>query len=160
MSGAIMPLPLAMPLMRTSAPSMRATRVAALGNVSVVMMPRAASPQPSSRSPACRPGSAATSRSCGNTSPITPVEARKTCLGGQPTRSAAACAVATQATRPARPVKTLAFPALTTTARALAPFSAARHQSTGAPGQRLRVKTPAAVVPGASSNITRSARSR
>ena len=148
MSGAIMPLPLAMPLMRTSAPSMRATRVAVLGNVSVVMMPRAASPQASSRSPAYRPGNAATSRSCGNTSPITPVEARKTCLGGQPTRSAAACAVATQATRPARPVKTLAFPALTTTARMPSSVQRSRHRSTGADWVPDAVNRAALVVAG------------
>ena len=43
MSGAIMPAPLAMPLMVTSTPSISALRVASLGKVSVVMMARAAS---------------------------------------------------------------------------------------------------------------------
>ena len=44
MSGAIMPLPLAMPVIRDgSVPPSLAVRVAALANVSVVMMPRAAS---------------------------------------------------------------------------------------------------------------------
>ena len=110
MSGAIMPLPLAMPVIRTSASPIRAVRVAALGKVSVVMMPRAAASQPSSRRPACSAGSAATSFSCGSTSPITPVEATNTCFAGQPTSFAAAAAVAAQASRPALPVNTLALP--------------------------------------------------
>ena len=42
MSGAIMPLPLAMPVIRIGASPIHAVRVAALGKVSVVMMPRAA----------------------------------------------------------------------------------------------------------------------
>ena len=153
-----MPLPLAMPVMRTSAPPISATRVAAFGNVSVVMMPRAASSHPSSRRLSCRPGRAATSFSCGSTSPITPVEATKTCLAGQSASLAAAAAVAAQASRPALPVKTFAFPAFTTTMRALPPFSAARHQSTGAPGHLLVVNTPATVLPGATSIITTSVR--
>ncbi len=160
MSGAIIPLPLAMPLIRTSASPIRATRVAALGNVSVVMIPRAASAQPSSRSASCSAGSAAVIFSCGSTSPITPVDARNTCLTGQSASAPAAAAVAAQASRPALPVNTLALPALTTTARALPPRSEARHQSTGAPGQRLEVNTPATVVPGSNTIITRSVRSR
>ena len=145
-----MPLPLAMPVIRMGASPIHAVRVAALGNVSVVMMPRAAAGQASSRRPSCRAGSAATSLSCGITSPITPVEATKTCFGGQPTSLAAAAAVAAQVSRPALPVKTLALPAFTTTARALPPASEARHQSTGAPGHLLEVNTPATDVPGAS----------
>ena len=158
MSGAIIPLPLAMPLIRTSASPILAVRVAAFGKVSVVMMPRAAASQPSSRRPACSAGSAATSFSCGSTSPITPVEAMNTCFAGQPTSFAAAAALAAQASRPALPVNTLALPAFTTTARALPPGSEARHQSTGAPGHLLEVNTPATVCPAASSIITRSVR--
>ncbi len=81
-----------------------------------------------------------------------------TCLAGQSTSFAAAAAVAVQASRPGLPVNTLALPAFTTTARALPPFNAARHQSTGAPGHLLDVKTPATVVPGASSIMTISLR--
>ena len=158
MSGAIMPLPLAMPLMRTSASPMRAMRVAAFGKVSVVMMPRAASSQPYSLRLSCSAGRAAVMRACGRTSPITPVEARNTSRLRQPSNSAAAAAVASQLCWPARPVNTFAFPALITMPRARPPDSAARSHSTGAPGQRLRVNTPAAVVPGASSTITRSVR--
>ena len=79
-SGAIMPLPLAIPVIRTVASPICAVRVTALGNVSVVMMPRAAASQPSSVKPSCSVGIAATSFSCGNTSPMTPVEAMKTCF--------------------------------------------------------------------------------
>jgi hypothetical protein len=86
------------------------------------------------------------------------VEARNTCRAGQSTSLAAAAAVAAQVSRPALPVNTLALPAFTTTARARPDFSAVRHQSTGAPGHLLDVNTPAAVLPAASSIITRSVR--
>ena len=158
MSGAIMPEPLAKPLMRTVVSPIWAVRVAPLGKVSVVMMPRAASSHAVSSRPCCRPGNAATSFSCGSTSPMTPVEARNTCFTGQPSSLAAACAVAMQVCAPALPVNTLALPAFTTTARALPPFSAARHQSTGAPGHLLEVNTPATVVPAANSANTTSVR--
>ena len=69
-----------------------------------------------------------------------------------------AFAVAAQVSRPARPVKTLEFPAVTTSARAFPPFSASRHQSTGAPGQRFFVNTPATVVPGGNAIIVTSSR--
>jgi len=89
---------------------------------------------------------------------MTPVEARNTWWAGHFSSLAVAAAVASTAAVPARPVNTLALPALTTTARATPPFSTDRHHSTGALGQRLRVNTPATVVPGASSAITRSVR--
>ena len=122
------------------------------------MMPRAASAQASGERPSCRAGRAAVSFSCGSTSPITPVEARKTSVGSQPTSFAAASAERRAASSPARPVKTLALPAFTTTARAVPPARALRHQSTGAPGHFDLVKTPAAVVPGAKTIIIRSSR--
>jgi len=43
--------------------------------------------------------------------------------------------------------------------RALPPFNASLHQSTGAPGHLFEVKTPAAVLPGDTSIITKSVRS-
>jgi hypothetical protein len=49
------------------------------------------------------------------------------------------------------PVKALALPELTTSARALPDFSLARHHSTGADGHFDFVNTPATVVPGSSS---------
>ena len=51
-------------------------------------------------------------------SPITPVEARKMSAGAQPMARAAIFAVNWQACRPVLPVKALALPELTTSARA------------------------------------------
>ena len=73
-----MPLPLQKPLMRTSASPILAVRVAPLGKVSVVMMPRAAASHASGAKLDCSAGSASTIRSNGSCSPITPVEATKT----------------------------------------------------------------------------------
>src|SRR4029077_9032777 len=84
-------------------------------------------------------------------SPITPVEARKTSLMLQPTALAAIEAVSVVDCRPVLPVKALALPELTTSARApledLPRASLARHHSTGADGHFDWVKTPATVVP-------------
>ena len=88
MSGAIMPAPLAMPLIVTVAPPSFAVAVATFGKVSVVMIALAASRK--------RPGAAsrdelvehAVELAASSGSPITPVEARKTSAGLQP----AACA--------------------------------------------------------------------
>ena len=66
--------------------------------------------------------------------------------------------MAAQASRPALPVNTLALPAFTTTIRAWPPISASRHQSIGAPGHWLEVKTPATVLPAATAIITTSVR--
>ncbi len=84
MSGAIMPLPLAMPVIRTSCPPISAVLArclregigghdAAGGSLPPVLAQRIGSA-----------GSAATSFSCGSTSPITPVEATNTCRAGSP----------------------------------------------------------------------------
>src|ERR1700694_3667282 len=80
-------------------------------------------------------------------SPMTPVEARKTSVPGQDSALAASPAVSLAASRPFLPVKALALPELTTSARAERPLMRARHHSTGADGHLERVKTPAAVVP-------------
>ncbi|MHC2689084.1 cobalamin biosynthesis protein CbiG [Bradyrhizobium liaoningense] len=80
-------------------------------------------------------------------SPITPVEARKISLSLHPTALAAIFAVSAVEARPVLPVKALALPELTTSARALPPFSLARHHSTGAEGHFDLVKTPATAVP-------------
>ena len=143
MSGAIMPLPLAMPLIRTSAPPMLASRVAALGNVSVVMMPRAAFSHASGRSArAARAGRRSGARA---TALRRSRRWSQKYLRGAADEARGGTAVAFAASAPARPVNTLALPALTTSARARPPASAARHQSTGAPGHLLRVNTPATV---------------
>jgi hypothetical protein len=77
---------------------------------------------------------------------MTPVDATNTCEARQPAARAAMSAVSLAAFAPALPVKALAFPELTTSARAV-PFSRfLRHQSTGADGHLERVKTPATAV--------------
>ena len=99
MSGAIMPLPLAMPATWASVPATAAD--APLGNVSVVPMATAAASQvsgPGTRRSATRPGRAASMRSTGRSSPITPVEATITSWApasrAAATDSAVCCATA------------------------------------------------------------------
>ncbi len=159
MSGAIMPAPLAMPLMVTVALPIRAFAVATLGKVSVVMIALAASSQPSSRASATSRSMTPSNASALSGSPITPVEARKTSSALQPTALAASWAVKAQAVRPVLPVKALALPELTTSARALRPLSLARHHSTGADGHFDLVKTPATAVPGSNGTSSTSVRS-
>src|SRR6202022_3731375 len=83
-------------------------------------------------------------------SPITPGEARNTSFGLQPAALAARVAVSAVACRPVLPVKALALPEFTTSARALPRPSLARHHSTGADGHFDWVKTPATAPPSAS----------
>ena len=71
---------------------------------------------------------------------MTPVEAEKTSAGLQPADVAAISAVSLVASRPDLPVKALALPELTTSARAVPPLSRARHQSTGAEGHFERAE--------------------
>jgi len=79
--GAIIPAPLAMPPMVTNL-SPSSTRVlASFGTVSVVMMARAASAQPSARSTATSSGSACARKPTASCMPITPVEATRTFSG-------------------------------------------------------------------------------
>ena len=89
---------------------------------------------------------------------MVPVEAMKTSSGRQPAVRAAASTVRRTDSSPARPVKALALPELTTTSRPDPPASASRHHKTGAEAVEERVKTPAAVVPGAISASIRSSR--
>ncbi len=91
-------------------------------------------------------------------SPITPVEARKISDGLQPAALAAIAAVSLVAARPLLPVKALALPELTTSARAFPALSISRHHSTGADGHFDLVNTPATVVPGANSASSTSVR--
>ena len=64
-----------------------------------------------------------------------------------PVAPAAILAASFTASAPTLPVKALALPELTSSARAFPLLSFARHQSTGAEGHFDFVKTPAAVVP-------------
>ena len=158
MSGAIMPAPLAMPLMVTVDLPIFAVAVATLGKVSVVMIAFAASSHGSSCAATTMPSITPSNTLALSGSPITPVEARKMSAGLQPMALAAIFAVNWQACRPVLPVKALALPELTTSARALPCLRLARHHSTGADGHFDLVKTPATVVPGASSASSTSVR--
>ena len=96
--------------------------------------------------------------SAGGGSPITPVEEMKTSFGSHPSRRAAVAAVASTTSLPTRPVKVFEFPELTTMPRAMPPARHSRHHKTGAPAVNERVKTPAMVLPGASSASITSSR--
>ncbi len=160
MSGAIMPAPLAMPLMVTVDLPILAWAVATLGKVSVVMIALAASSHGSSCAATTIPSITPSNAVALSGSPITPVEARKMSAGAQPMARAAIFAVNWQACRPVLPVKALALPELTTSARALPCLRLARHHSTGAEGHFDLVNTPATAVPGSSSASSTSVRSR
>ena len=142
-----MPAPLAMPLMVTVALPVLAVAVATLGNVSVVMIACAAARKSPGFAFAASPSITAPNFVASSGSPITPVEARKISLILQPAALAASSAVSLVATRPLLPVKALALPELTTSARALPALRCARHHSTGADGHFERVNTPAVAVP-------------
>src|SRR5690349_406223 len=107
MSGAIMPEPLAKPLSRTRVPAIVAVAVAPFGKVSVVMIARAAGSQASAASDGATLGKASTIFSAGGGSPITPVDEMNTSFGSQRKSFAAAAAVASTTSLPARPVKVL-----------------------------------------------------
>src|SRR5258707_14803513 len=93
------------------------------------------------RQPPAAPASASVPRiltilAAGSGSPITPVEARKTSDGLQPTMAAAESATWRAPSKPALPVKALALPLLTTRARAAPGARLALHQSTRAEAVR------------------------
>ena len=126
MSGAIMPEPLAMPLILTSIPSILATAVAPFGKVSVVMIARAADSHNSGRASRTMSPTSAVNFSTGSGSPITPVEASSTSSAAQPRASATDSTESPTARGRAFPVNAFAFPELTRTApepcRAVAPI--------------------------------------
>ena len=116
---------------RPSTPSIVAVAVAPFGKVSVVMIARAAASQPSAASNGTICGKAPTIFSAGGGSPMTPVEEINTCSASQPSSFAVVVAVASTTSLPARPVKTLALPELTTMPRDLA-----ARQAVAAPDHR------------------------
>ena len=89
---------------------------------------------------------------------MTPVEARNISAGLQPATFDVISAVNFVAVRPFLPVKALALPELTTSARAFPDFRLARHHSTGADGHFDLVNTPATAVPGSNSTSSTSVR--
>ena len=78
---------------------------------------------------------------------MTPVEAMKTSLGVASGGLGSSSAVMRVASLPFLPVKALALPELTTSARALPRFRFSRHHKTGAEQVLDRVSTPATAVP-------------
>ena len=145
-SGRIIPAPLAIPPTRISPSAVATERSAVFAAASVVRIASAAAaaastPSPSSASAAAMPAS---TRSIGSGTPITPVDAMRTALAGQPRPSATSAAIRSASRIPCSPVAALALPLWTRTAR-MAPFAlCARDSSTGGAAVALRVKTAAA----------------
>ena len=158
MLGAIMPEPLAMPLMIISVSPICAVRVADLAKVSVVMIDLAAWSHELGASEPYRSAIASVILSSANGSPITPVEATNTSCCSQRTSFAAAATERSTDLVPAFPVKAFALPELTTSARACPLGNAPRHHSTGAAAVSERVITPATAVPLLNSTIIKSSR--
>ena len=117
MLGLIMPAPLLMPVMVTVWPPRVICLENALGRVSVVMMPSAATAQLSAFASAMAAGRPASMRSTGSVSMMTPVEKGSTWRGESCSWRARATQVARARTRPSSPVPALALPVLMTRAR-------------------------------------------
>ena len=148
MSGAIMPAPLAMPLIVTVASPSFARAVATFGK-RVGGHDRLGGIEEAAGARASRASLSITPSNALRRQRLADHAGRgEEHLGGLAARGlAASFAVNAAASRPVLPVKALALPELTTSARALPPLSLARHHSTGADGHFERVKTPATVVP-------------
>src|SRR5690606_16971706 len=129
---------------------------AAFGTVSVVMIAAAAWAQWSGARSAMAGASAASRRSTGSGSRMTPVENGRTSSAATPSKAANRSQVRRASARPRAPVPALALPVFTTRARKRPPVAArcSRQTRTGAAQKRLRVNTPAAVLP-AAKRITR-----
>ena len=159
MFGRIMPAPLAMPVTVTVLPLIATRRDAALGSVSVVMMPSAAASQWSGARSASAAGRPATMRSTGRVSMITPVENGSTCSGARSRCCASAMQAVRARTRPSSPVPALALPVLMSSVRMPTPAArCSRHTCTGAAQKRFCVNTAATCVPSSSTISTRSRR--
>src|SRR5262245_46338143 len=78
--------------------------------------------------------------------------------GATPSALAAKSAETCTVCLPFMPVKALALPELTSSPRAVPPFSTSRHQSTGADGHLDDVNTPATVVPSSNAASSTSVR--
>ncbi len=149
MSGAIMPEPLAMPEITTGTPSNSTVAVATLAKVSVVMIALAASIHGPARQAVGHLG--------GDAGELLRIErfadhpgGGEEDLVGCATPSALRDDIGRQRPHEALlfwPVKALALPELTSSARALPPPRFCRHQSTAAEGHLERVSTPATTVP-------------
>src|SRR5688572_10180915 len=155
MSGRIMPAPFAMPVTCAWPFESFSFLENALGTVSVVMMASAADSQSLFASSAF--GSAATMRSAGSRSMITPVENGSTSSASQPRCDASASHTCAARFRPSSPVPALALPVLTTSAW-MSFFRCFFARMTGAAQKRLRVNTPATALPDARRRTSKSLR--
>jgi hypothetical protein len=143
MVGAIIPAPFAIAPIRTAPAGVSISSEARLDALSVVRIASAVvrSSPSVSRSNACAiPDSTA---GIGNGTPITPVEATTTCVGGHSSRLATSSAMRCASRMPCAPVRQFALPLLATIARALPPATACFDHTTGAAQARLVVNMPA-----------------
>ena len=135
MSGAIMPAPLAMPLIVTLALPSLTVAVATFGKVSVVMIALAALIQSPGTAVSASVASTPSNLVASSGSPITPVEARNTSFGAAADGLGGdLCRQRWSTCLPVLPVKALALPELTTSARA--PLKTAAGQFGAAPFHR------------------------
>ena len=126
-SGESMPAPFAWAHRRIAPPGSATSRLASLGQRSLVRIASEnAGPPPSASSAAARAAPAATvSRSSGT--PITPVEATPTPDGSTPSSPDTAAIMARATSRPCSSVATFALPLFTTTARSRSQVGLARQ---------------------------------
>src|SRR6476646_9987381 len=111
--GSIIPEPLAMPPTVIGPPGESTTTAYDFGNGSVVMIARVAASWPSMLSAADAAVTPARIFPRSSGTPITPVDAIRTCSGAQPSEPAAAAAMSRATCSPASPVHAFAQPLLT-----------------------------------------------
>ena len=105
-----MPTPFAIPPIVTARPSTSSRSAASLGFVSVVRIASAAARPPWGESDFASFGNAARTLSIGSGTPMTPVEATRTCAAGIRSSSPTRRAISRASLRPRSPVHTLAHP--------------------------------------------------
>ena len=108
--GSIMPTPFAIPPIVTARPSTSSRSAASFGLVSVVRIASAAARPPCGDSALASFGSAARILSIGSGTPMTPVEATRTCVAGIRSSSPTTRAISRASLIPRSPVHTLAQP--------------------------------------------------
>jgi len=141
--GSSIPTPLAMPPIVTDLPFTSTRSAASLGRVSVVMMASAAARPPWGESAFTTLGRADRTRSIGSGTPITPVAAISTCVGGMRSRSATVFVISRASLSPRSPVQTFAQPLEARIACAAPLRACSMETSTGAPLTWFDVNTAA-----------------
>jgi hypothetical protein len=143
MLGWIIPAPFATPNARIVPSPIVAAAETSFGFVSVVMIAREKSSNPSAVGAISL--IALPMRSMGSCHPITPVLATAISCGEHPTAAAAAVAIAAAFRSPSSPVHAFAMPELATIARSVPDSRCFRVRTHGAAMTWFVVKTPAAV---------------